>query len=182
MWQYEHYFDSGDYELMDQIIRLIRQGDYVTPTVILKWYFNSQHDSISIMEFNPSNIEKKVSLWSNAWIDVCNLQEKHDFKALIMIQPIVGTGDKILSEEEEVHFLHYDHESKINYYQLYADALPKLNSVCTGTYDLRTVFDSFSETIFYDSGHIGDFGNEIVAEKIYDVIRPIIIEDFPNKK
>ena len=86
------------------------------------------------------------------------------------------------SKEEEVHFLHYDHESKINYYQLYADALPKLNSVCTGTYDLRTVFDSFSETIFYDSGHIGDFGNEIVAEKIYDVIRPIIIEDFPNKK
>jgi len=58
--------------------------------------------------------------------------------------------------------------------------LPKLNSICTATYDLRNVFDSFSETIFYDSGHVGDFGNEIIAEKIYEKIIPIVIKDIPN--
>jgi hypothetical protein len=45
---------------------------------------------------------------------------------------------------------------------------------------LRNVFDSFSETIFYDSGHVGDFGNEIIAEKIYEKIIPIVIKDIPN--
>ena len=179
---YEHYFDSGDYKLMDQIIRLIRQGDYVTPTVILKWHFNAQHDKIDVMPFDPSNIEQKVSLWSDAWVDICNLQNEHDFKTVIMIQPIVGTGDKLLSPEEQQYFLHYDHESKIHYYQLYADALPKLNSVCTATYDLRNAFDSFSETIFYDPGHVGDFGNDIIAEKIYEKIIPIIIRDISDEK
>ena len=61
-----------------------------------------------------------------------------------------------------------------------ADALPKLNSVCTATHDLRNIFDPFSETIFYDSGHVGDFGNEIVAGKIYEKILPIVIKDIPN--
>ena len=177
---YERYQDSGDYKLMDQIIRLIKQGDYVTPTVLLKLYFNYQHDNINIISFNPSNIEQKVSLWSDAWVDICNLQGEYDFKTVIMIQPIVGTGNKFLSPEEQQYFLHYDSESKIRYYQLYADALPKLNSVCTATYDLRNVFDSFSETIFYDSGHVGDFGNEIIAEKIYEKIMPIVIKDIPN--
>ena len=38
--EHEHYFDPVDYKLMDQIIRLIRQSDYVTPIVLLKLYFN----------------------------------------------------------------------------------------------------------------------------------------------
>jgi|TARA_B100001971_G_scaffold128164_1_gene118107 lysophospholipase L1-like esterase len=177
---YDHYSDAVDYKLMDQIIRLIRQSDYVTPTVLLKWYFNYQHDNISVIQFNPSNIEQKISLWSDAWVDICNLQSEYDFKTVIMIQPIVGTGNKSLSPEEQQYFSHYDNESKIRYYQLYADALPKLNSTCTATYDLRNVFDSFSETIFYDPGHVGDFGNNIIAEKIYEKIIPIVIKDVSN--
>ena len=178
--EHEHYFDPVDYKLMDQIIRLIRQNDYVTPIVLLKLYFNYQHDNTNIISFNPSNIEQKVSLWSDAWTDICNLQDEYDFKTIVMIQPIVGTGNKVLSQEEQQYFLHYDLESKTHYYQLYADALPKLNSVCTATHDLRNIFDPFSETIFYDSGHIGDFGNEIVAGKIYEKILPIVIKDISN--
>ena len=177
---YEHYSDSVDYKLMDQIIRLIRQSDYVTPTVLLKWYFNYQHDNTNIMSFNPSNVEQKVSLWSDAWTGICNLQDEYDFKTIVIIQPIVGTGNKLLSQEEQQYFLHYDLESKTHYYQLYANALPKLNSVCTATHDLRNIFDPFSETIFYDSGHVGDFGNEIIAGKIYEKILPIVIKDIPN--
>tara|TARA_B100001105_G_scaffold190315_1_gene154521 strand:- start:849 stop:1919 length:1071 start_codon:yes stop_codon:yes gene_type:complete len=177
---HEHYFDSADYKLMDQIIRLIRHSDYVTPTVLLKWYFNYQHDNTNIISFNPSNVEQKVSLWSDAWTGICNLQDEYDFKTIVMIQPIVGTGNKLLSQEEQEYFLHYDLESKTHYYQLYANALPKLNSVCTATHDLRNIFDPFSETIFYDSGHVGDFGNEVVAGKIYEKILPIVIKDIPN--
>ena len=41
-------------------------------------------------------------------------------------------------------------------------------------------FDSFSETIFYDSGHVGDFGNEIIAEEIFEKILPIITKDIQS--
>ena len=58
--------------------------------------------------------------------------------------------------------------------------MPKLESMCTATYDLRHVFDSFSETIFYDSGHVGDFGNEIIAEEIFEKILPIITKDIKS--
>lgn len=177
---YGYYYDTVDYKLMDQIIRLIRQSDYVTPTVLLKIYFNSQNDNIDTIKFDSSNIEQKVSLWNDAWTEICNLQDKYDFKTVITLQPILGTGNKSLSPEEQENFLHFDSESQIHYYQSYAEALPKLESMCTATYDLRHVFDPFSETIFYDSGHVGDFGNEIIAEEIFEKILPIITKDIQS--
>ena len=75
---YGYYYDTVDYKLMDQIIRLIRQSDYVTPTVLLKIYFNSQNDNIDTIKFDSSNIEQKVSLWSDAWTGICNLQDEYD--------------------------------------------------------------------------------------------------------
>jgi len=42
---------------------------------------------------------------------------------------------------------------------------------------LRNVFDSHSETIYYDQGHVGDNGNKIIAERMYNDILPLIIND-----
>ena len=178
---YDHYEDSGDYKLMDQIIRSIHRSDIVTPNVILKLYFNYKHDTVDIMPFNSYKIEQKTSLWKDAWINVCSLQEKYDFKTMIVLQPIVGTGNKSLSVEEQNYFIHYDSEQKNTYYQLYANKLNELNSICTITFDLRDGFDSNSETIFYDAGHVGDKGNQIIAKKIYDLISPIVQSDIQKK-
>ena len=45
-----------------------------------------------------------------------------------------------------------------------------------------TIFFSFSKTIFYDPGHVGDFGNNVVAEKMHEKIMPIIIRDISAEK
>ena len=178
---YDHYEDSGDYKLMDQIIRSVHQSNIVTPNVILKLYFNYKQDSVDVIPFNSYKIEQKSLLWKDAWMDICNLQQKHGFKTMIVLQPLVGTGNKSLSIEEQNYFTHYDSEQKNRYYDLYANELNKLNSKCTMTFDLRDGFDSNSETIFYDAGHVGNKGNQIIAQQIYEEILPIIKNDIQNK-
>jgi lysophospholipase L1-like esterase len=173
---YEHYESSVDFKFTDQVIRKIRQTDIATMNVILKWYFNYKHDTTEIIQFNPNKIEEKVSLWKNTWEDICKLQEQNDFKILIVLQPLVGTGNKQLSMEEKDHLIHFDGITVNKHYQLYADALNELNNTCT-TLDLRNGFDSHSETIFFDLGHVGDNGNQIIAKKIYEKISSIIKTD-----
>jgi len=174
---YEQYENSVDYKLMDQIIRKIRQSDFTTPNVILKIYFNYKNNSVDIIPFNSNKIEEKVSLWKNTWIDICNLQEKYDFKTIITLQPLVGTGKKILSVEEQKGFSYADGRSQISNYNEYANTLGELDSICTATFDLRGVFDSQSKTIFFDYGHVGDYGNKIVGNNIYERILPTVLED-----
>jgi len=56
--------------------------------------------------------------------------------------------------------------------------LNELNSKCYSTLDLRNAFDSNSETIFYDFGHVGDFGNNIIADNLFEKILPILNERY----
>lgn len=178
---YENYYDTAtDVKLLDQIIRFIKRSEYVTPQVLLKLYFNFHHDNVAVASFDSSNMEQKVSLWTETWTDICNLQNEYGFKTIIMLQPILGTGNKPLSSEEQQHFVHFDNESQIYYYQKYADVLPQLQSACTATHDLRNIFDNYSETIYYDSGHVGDFGNEIIADTMYEKIIDVIQSDLTS--
>ena len=171
---YEHYEEFINYKPTDQIIKKIQRADFATLKVILNLYANYKHDVVKVIPFNSNNIEKKVTLWKDSWEDICKLQEKHGFKTLIVLQPFVGTGNKPLSVEEQKYLIHYDSNKMNQYYQLYANALNELSQNCTMTLDLRNGFDSYSETIFYDSGHVGDKGNQIIAEQIYAEILPII--------
>ena len=53
----------------------------------------------------------------------------------------------------------------------------ELNKHCELVIDLSHVFDDNTELIYYDLGHITDIGNKIIAEEIYEKIRPIVLED-----
>ena len=117
----------------------------------------------------------------NSWIDICEHQDEYNFKTVVILQPLVGTGNKQLTPEEEKYFKYYDGENKIKHYQLYANALTKLEPKCTTTNDLRNVFDSNSETVFFDFGHTDKNGNSIIAKKFFEIITPIIIEDLENE-
>jgi hypothetical protein len=56
--------------------------------------------------------------------------------------------------------------------------LEKIEKKCTKTLNLTNSFDNNPETIFYDLIHVGDKGNEIVADRIYDEILPILKNRF----
>ena len=175
--KYERY-SNPSIEQFDKIIRVIKQNDYVTPQVLIKLYSNyAYNNAIGSVLFDPSNIKQKVAMWRDAWIDICTLQDKYNFKTIVILQPLVGTGNKHLTPEEQKYFTYWDGKNTLNYYQLYADMLPKLEPTCTATYDLRNVFDSNSETIFFDFGHVGELGNKIIANNIYEKILPTVLED-----
>ncbi|MBL7001812.1 MAG: SGNH/GDSL hydrolase family protein [Nitrosopumilus sp.] len=174
---FESYELGTDPLLLDKIVRAIGKSDYVTPKILLTHYFNLKQDTMSILEFNNSNMKEKVTAWKTNWEGICKLGLESDFKVIITLQPLVGTGNKILSLEESTYFKKFDGQSKIDNYNLYHNALNELDSECSATFSLQNVFDSNSETIFYDFGHVGDLGNEIIADNIYEKILPIILKD-----
>ena len=91
-----------------------------------------------------------------------------------MIQPILGTGDRIITEFEKPN-LSADEDFILVpiALQKYADVLPELTN-CTFKADLTHIFDNHKQTIFFDLGHVGDEGNMIIAEEIYKLVLPVI--------
>ena len=125
-------------------------------------------------------MDKKIISWKNTWQEICGLGEEYNFETVITLQPLVGTGNKVLTLEEQTHFEKYDGDSKIFHYSSYANALNELDTKCSMISDLRNVFDTNSETVFYDFGHLGDNGNRIVANYLYERILPIVSEQITN--
>ena len=58
--------------------------------------------------------------------------------------------------------------------------LDNLDKHCSLTTDFRTIFDDINQPIYLDAIHTGDFGNKIIAEKIYEEILPIVSKDLSN--
>ena len=63
------------------------------------------------------------------------------------------------------------------FYPVIISELENIDSDCAKTLDLTNVFDVYTDTIFYDLIHVVDFGNKIVADRIYEEIIPILNED-----
>ena len=172
--EYENYEKSVDTNFNDQLIREIKRLDFATPNVLIKWYFNYKHDVNDVISFDSSKINEKASLWKNSWEEICMLEEKYDFQTAIILQPLLGTGNKLLTLEEQKLQFHYDSENRNQYYDLYANMLSDLKPACSLTLDLRDTFDDNLESIYFDSGHVGDNGNKIIAERIYKEILPLL--------
>jgi len=175
---YDFYSQGTDPIFLDKVIRYIGKSDYVTPKFILTYYFNLKYNSDNVVPFNSYKMNEKISLWKNTWENICKLEKNYNFKTIITLQPLVGTGEKNLTYEESTTFTKFDGESVILNYNSYKIALNELNSKCYSTLDLTNAFDSNSETIFYDFGHVGDFGNNIIAENLFEKILPILNEQY----
>ena len=60
-----------------------------------------------------------------------------------------------------------------------AQTLTNLDAYCDGAYDLRGIYDNIVDPVYFDLGHPTDFGNEIIAQKFYEIALPFVME---NKK
>ena len=169
---FQEFYTSEESSSTD-IIRIINRGDYQTPKIILQHYFKWKNHNISI-NFDSTNIEEKSSSWIKSWTNTCeNLNEKN-IKVIVILQPILGSGNKILSSEEEKYFSMYDSQNASKYYEIYAEKLQLLENSCYKTLDYRDAFDNYKNTIYFDSGHVGDLGNKIIGDRIYEDISDII--------
>jgi len=121
----------------------------------------------------------ELDLIINNWKTVCDIGVKENFDVVIILQPIAGFGNKVLTEQE-THYANtgtdYNNNLLLNDLLLYdelAEELTMLNS-CTITVDMRNAFDNYIEPIYWDQGHVSDKGNLIIAELIFEKLLTLI--------
>ena len=141
---------------------------------VLHHIFNNLLNEEKIFLFDSSTDDSKVKLWKQNINKICELGNENNFKTVILLQPILGTGTKQLTEYEQNQYVLFDHDNVLNSYQKFADELIDLEKSCTQVKDFRNIFDLYDETIYFDNTHIKYQFNEIIAKNIFNATYPII--------
>ena len=158
-----------------QPIRDICSGCQSPRLIILSYsWIQYQIQEVFDNKKNDKNFEVVVNNWKNRWIETCEFSRERNMDLIITLEPLMGTGEKKMSDWEKNTLSNYSSDA-ITSYNLMRNAIKDLDSHCTSTYDISDVFDNEEKTIFYDLGHFGDKGSELVAEKLLNIIKPIII-------
>ena len=124
------------------------------------------------LSLNEKVFESNAEIWSQRWSDLCFENNLEGIETIILLQPVVGTGDKELSRDEEYHAQYIKAiktREQLDYFSKY---LPIQN--CTASFDIRDSVDDTLEPVYYDGGHMVDLGNQLVADKIYMKIEPVL--------
>jgi hypothetical protein len=129
----------------------------------------------AVYSFEGTEINEKADIWSKRWTEICELGKTNDFQVVVTLQPILGSSERTLSEFEQHQFEWKENERRLPALEIYANNLVQIDNSCTKTADLRNIFDEINEPLYLDSVHLGDYGNKIVSDKIYELILPLII-------
>lgn len=150
---------------------------YRTPFVVYDILF-WRPDPVAYNIVNPDLIPIKTELWQKRWQENCETNNKHKIKTVIAVQSILGTGNKPLSPDELFMVPKLEeHKTPIMIIDALAQTLPDLDAYCDKTADFRDIFDDVEEPVYFDLGHPTDFGNEIVAQRLYDTVLPFVMGD-----
>ena len=142
--------------------------------------FKNKNDTPTEIQVPDSDLnEKKASVWQKRWQDICSIEDGKNFKTIIALQPILGTGNKSLTqiEQERLESSFARQNVILELFDKLATSLTELEKTCEKTIDLRDAFNHTDKPVFHDLGHTSNYGNEIVAERIYQNILPIVLDD-----
>ena len=113
-----------------------------------------------------------AEIWSQRWSNVCSENNQQSIETIILLQPVVGSGKKLLSNDEKRHAEYIKAIKTNEQLEFFSHQLP-IES-CTASFDMRNALDEEIKPVFYDGGHMNDLGNKIMADAIYEKIEPII--------
>jgi len=136
--------------------------------------FNNFGSEEKTYDFDSSTIESKVKLWKENVDNICKIGNEKDFDVVILLQPILGTGNKKLTEYEQNQHNIFQHEKVLQSYEKFANELIYFEKSCTEVKDFRNIFDSYNQTIYFDNAHVKYHANEIIAENIFNTVYPIV--------
>ena len=119
------------------------------------------------------------------WKSVCKLGKDNEFETIIAVQPIAGTGNRVLTEQELLNFYTYKDNGRLTNNSVdevkklssYPERFDELNKHCYKTVNYMYIFDFISEPIYFDTGHTIPLGNKIIAENLYPLIKSLILEN-----
>jgi len=126
------------------------------------------------------------------WDTICKYGKENYFDVIVVLQPIAGFGNKVLTTQEleyaqtGIDYTNNPLIKSLSNYQNYAKMLTEIKT-CMATVDLRGVFDTETEPIYWDQGHVSDQGNNIVAKSLFSIISPVVsigngLDTFGDKK
>lgn len=140
------------------------------PNVIYQY----THDYVQIYYLTDDVQKENSQKWLDRWNNICHISKEKDFELIVTVQPMVGTSDREMHDVEKKFLASPKHQKTIELLNRLGDSIDGLecNSI-----DLRDTFDGINQHVYFSSVHTGDFGNKIIAEKIYEKILPIILKD-----
>ena len=127
--------------------------------------------------YKAEHMIERSMLWHDRIKDTCNFGNENGFETVVILQPALGTGNKPLTEYEKNYLLDLGGENNTRNYDTFANGLTGLENYCANVQDLRNTFDNTSEFIYFDNVHLSDFGNRIVSERIFEILKPIVLAE-----
>jgi len=128
-----------------------------------------------LVEQEKGNPNASPSLWKKRWADICDSGEQYSYDTIVTLQPFAGAGKKILTEQEYEGYIRRN-IPLVESYPPYITQLNELENHCTVTADLRGIFDNIQEPIYWDWAHTGIKGNQIIAEKFFQLSLPLVMK------
>ena len=119
---------------------------------------------------------ERSSLWHNRIKDACEFGNENGFKTIVILQPVLGTGNKPLVEYEHSYYLAVGGEKNTEVYDIFSNGLLGLENYCYKVEDFRNIFDNVPEFVYFDIAHLADYGNEVVSQRIFEIIKPTILD------
>lgn len=111
------------------------------------------------------------------------LGAEYNYTAFYFWQPAIYTK-KVLSDDEKRVLSYVEKKrSDSDIEKLFEEAYKIIGSYEGDRfYDLSLVFDNINNSIYYDNVHVSDEGNEIIANRMVDLIKNKIQEDLNAEK
>jgi uncharacterized protein YjbI with pentapeptide repeats len=160
-------------------IKLIREKilDYNSDLLMVYDGWNDVRMQLGEPQGRIANPEMaNPTLWKEVWIESCELTNANNVKTIITLQPFLGTGSRILSNQEQAslntHFFWISND--VREYTKYQNQLEEISKYCTETKDLTGIFDQVAKPIYWDLGHVGSEGNKIIATHFFKLALPYI--------
>jgi len=103
---------------------------------------------------------------------VSALAQKYGFKYFFFLSPIVSLGNKPLTPEEQE--MRHRTESAAAFYKFYTavyQTIDRESSKYQNLYSMVHIFDRYDSLIWIDEGHVTPIGNQLIAERMLDVIQ-----------
>ncbi len=176
--------DDSDYKI--QLQMFIKQLDFYTytPRAITKILHEINTNQMAQFSNNLNTATENYSeedyvvrsdQWGQRWASTCDTMLSDDLKIFVFLQPILGSSERTMSEYEE-SLIHENAKQDLDHYYLYKEQLSKIDSHCTSAIDISNAFKNNNVPLFVDLVHTGSYGNEIIAEKIYEKILPTVLD------
>jgi len=166
--------ESENIESESNLFKFKNYSFYRTPFVIYEIFIKDLKQKEFKNTYELDN-DKIVSEYYENWKNICFSSTEKNIHTMIILQAGPGLTDRNIFEGEiRVR------EDVQQIYPFLNTALNELAEDCSITEDYRSIFDDISHPIYIDEIHMGREGNEIVAEKIYEKILPIVIKDIQN--